>query len=96
MKRTVHFHDGKLSRPECFDKMLSYSNLSSLLGVKKQLEKYASQYRPLTAFVHMAYPDDAASDTRPLPMFSEIIARNMISHDRVTDFKVLFYEQQDL
>ena len=44
----------------------------------------------------MAYPDDAASDTRPLPMFSEIIARNMISHDRVTDFKVLFYEQQDL
>jgi len=37
----------------------------------------------------MAYPDDAASDTRPLPMFCEIIASNMISQDRVTDFKCL-------
>ena len=35
----------------------------------------------------MAYPDAAATGTRPLPMFCEIIASNMISHDRVTDFK---------
>ena len=38
----------------------------------------------------MAYPDDAAGYTRPLPMFCEIIASNMISHDRVTDFKCFY------
>ena len=35
----------------------------------------------------MAYSDAVASDIRPLPMFCEIIASNMISHDRVTDSK---------
>ena len=35
----------------------------------------------------MAYPEAAASDTTPLPMFCEIIASNMISHDRVIDSK---------
>ena len=44
-----HLHDGVIliQRPQCFVKMLSYSNLSSLLGVKRQLEKLASQQRPL-------------------------------------------------
>ena len=38
-------HDGVilLPRPECLVKMVSYSNLSSLLGIKRQLEKLASQ-----------------------------------------------------
>ena len=38
-----HLHDGVISlpRPECFFKMLSYSDLSSLLGIKKQLENFA-------------------------------------------------------
>ena len=30
-----------LPRPECFFKMLSYSDLSSLLGIKRQLENFA-------------------------------------------------------
>ena len=36
-------HDGVilLPRPDCFVKMLCYSYLSSLLGIKKQLEKLA-------------------------------------------------------
>ena len=40
-----HLHEGVilLPRPECFVKMLSYSNLSSLLGIKRQLEKLALQ-----------------------------------------------------
>ena len=40
-----HLHDGfiLLPRPECFVKMLSYSNFSSLLGIKIQLEKLASR-----------------------------------------------------
>lgn len=43
-----HLHDGVISllRPECLVKMLSYSNLSSLLEVKRQLEKLATQQRP--------------------------------------------------
>ena len=57
-------------------KILSYSNFSSFLGIKRQLEQYV-----------MAYPDAVASDIRPLSMFCEIIASNMISHDRVTDSK---------
>ena len=41
MHLTGHLHDGVilLPRPERFVKMLSYSNLSSLLGIKRQLEK---------------------------------------------------------
>ena len=35
----------------------------------------------------MAYPDAAASDTKLLLMFCDIIASNMISHDRVIDTK---------
>ena len=38
-----HLHDGVilLSRPECFFKMLSYSDLSSLFGIKRELENFA-------------------------------------------------------
>ena len=41
VSRIGHLHDGiiLLPRPECFVKMLSYSNLSSVLGIKRQLEK---------------------------------------------------------
>jgi len=43
-------HDGVilLPRPDCFVKMLCYSYLSSLLGIKRQLEKLARDQRPLT------------------------------------------------
>ena len=87
MKTIGHLHDGKLSRPECLVKMLPalFKFVFLLLGIKRQLEKLASQSRPLTAFVHMVYPDAAASDTRCRLMFCEIIASNMILHDRVTD-----------
>ena len=45
-------HDGVifLPRPDCFVKMLCYSYLSSLLGVKRQLEKLARHQRPVTTF----------------------------------------------
>ena len=40
-----HLHDGVISllTPECLVKMLSYSNLSSPEGIKRQLEKMAWQ-----------------------------------------------------
>ena len=40
-----HLKDGVilLPRTECFVKMLSHSNLSSVLGIKRQLEKLAGQ-----------------------------------------------------
>ena len=43
--------DGAISLriPECFFKMLCYSDFSSLLGTKKQLFKFACQYNQLKA-----------------------------------------------
>ena len=39
-KTIGHLHDGVIlqPRPECFVKMLSHSNFSTLLGIKRQLE----------------------------------------------------------
>ena len=49
-----YLHDGVFLLPssdlECFVKVLSYSNFSSLLGLKTQLEKLAKQIKLITAF----------------------------------------------